>query len=138
MDISVSHLEIEPGFSNEIRLYKLQIKITCTISDLISIMLSQNDINVSRYRVMLMFCGKHLNDFNVNDKLSDHDIKEDSVITMMMKCLMTSEMSNFVQLNKKRPVYNNSVKDVKSDKRMNAKNNLLTIFQNKSVFQLQS
>ena len=87
---------------------------------------------------MLMFCGKHLNDFNVNDKLSDHDIKEDSVITMMMKCLMTSEMSNFVQLNKKRPVYNNSVKDVKSDKRMNAKNNLLTIFQNKSVFQLQS
>ena len=138
MDISVSHLEIEPGFSNEIRLYKLQIKITCTISNLISIMLSQNDINVSRYRVMLMFCGKHLNDFNVNDKLSDHDIKEDSVITMMMKCLMTSEMSNFVQLNKKRPVYNNSVKDVKSDKRMNAKNNLLTIFQNKSVFQLQS
>ena len=41
---------------------------------------------------------------------------------------MTSEMSNFVQLNKKRPVYNNSVKDVKSDKRFkcyksNVKNN---------------
>ena len=68
MHISVSHLEIEPGFSNEIKLYKLQIKITCTILDLISIMLSQNDINVSRYRIMLMFCGKHLNDFNVNDK----------------------------------------------------------------------
>ena len=30
---------------------------------------------------------------------------------------MTSEISNFVQLNKKRPVYNNLVKDVKSDKR---------------------
>ena len=58
MDISVSHLEIEPGFSNEIKLYKLHIKITCTISDLISIMLSQNDINVSRYRVMLMFLWK--------------------------------------------------------------------------------
>ena len=94
MDIRVSHLEIEPGSSNEIRLYELQVKITCTISDFISIVLSQNDINVSRYRVMLIFCGKHLNDFNVNDKLSDHGIKHDSFITMFMKCVMTNEILN--------------------------------------------
>ena len=55
MYIRVSHLEIEPGSTNEIRLYELQTKITCTIYELISIMLSQNDINVSRYRVMLVF-----------------------------------------------------------------------------------
>ena len=72
MDIRVSYLEIEPGSSNEIRLYKLQVKITCTISELISIMLSLNDINICRYIFMLVFCGKHLNDFNVNDNLPDH------------------------------------------------------------------
>ena len=82
MDISVSRLEIEPGYSNEIRLYKLQVNITCTISEIISIMLSQKDINISRYRVMLVFCGKYLNDVNVNDKLSNHGIKQDSVIEM--------------------------------------------------------
>ena len=75
MDIRVSHLEIEHGSSNDIMLYELQVKITCTISEHISIMLSQNDINVSRYRVMLVFCGKHLNDLNVNDKLPDYGIK---------------------------------------------------------------
>ena len=48
-------------------------------------MLSQNDINVSRYRGMLVYCGKHLDDSNGNDKLSDHGIKQDSVITMFMK-----------------------------------------------------
>ena len=118
MDISVSHLEIEPGYYNEIRLYELQVKITCTISELISIMLSQNDINVSHYRVMLVFCGKHLKNFNVNDKLSDKGIKQDSVIAMMIKCIMAGEMSNSVPYNKKRPVYDNLVKDVKSDKRI--------------------
>ena len=138
MDIRVRHLKIEPDCSNEIKLYKLQVKITCTISELMTIMLSQNDINVSRYRVMLIYCGKHLDNFNGNDKLSDHGIKQDSVINMMMKYSMTDETSNSVQLIKKISVYDNSVKDVKSDKRMNAKNNLLTIFQNKSVFQLQS
>ena len=85
--------------------------------ELISIMLSQNDINVSRYRVILVSCGKYLKDLNVIDKLSDHGIKQDSVITMLMKCLMTDVMSNSIQLNKKRPFGDNSVKDVKSDKR---------------------
>ena len=80
-------------------------------------MLSQNDINVSRYRVMLVYCGKHLDSFNGNDKLSDHSIEQDSVITMMMTFLMTDEMSSSVQLNNKRPAYDNSIKDVKSDKR---------------------
>ena len=79
-------------------------------------MLSQNDINVSRYRVMLIYCGKHLDNFNGNDKLSDHGIKQDSVINMMMKYSMTDETSNSVQLIKKISVYDNSVKDVKSDK----------------------
>ena len=36
---------------------------------------------------------------------------------MLMKCLMTDVMSNFMQLNKKRPFGDNSVKDIKSDKR---------------------
>ena len=48
MDIRVRRLEIEPGCSNEIKLYELQVKITCTISELITIILSQNNINVSR------------------------------------------------------------------------------------------
>ena len=39
-------------------------------------MLSQNDINVSRYRDMLIYCGKYLHDFNGIDKLSDHGIKK--------------------------------------------------------------
>ena len=117
MDISVSHLEIESGSSNEIKLCELQDKISCTISELITIMLSPNDINVSRYKVMLIYCGKYLDKFNGNDKLSDHGIEQDSVITMIMKRLVTDEMSNSVQLNRKRPVYNNSLKDVKSDKR---------------------
>ena len=77
IDITVSHIEIEDGSTFEIRLYELQIKSTCTIYELISIMLSQKDINVSRDRVMLVYCGKHLNDFQVTDKLSDHGIKQD-------------------------------------------------------------
>ena len=59
MDISVSYLEIESGSSNEIKLCELQDKISCTISELITIMLSPNDINVSRYKVMLIYCGKN-------------------------------------------------------------------------------
>ena len=61
--------------------------------------------------------AKILDKFNGNDKLSDHGIEQDSVITMMMKRLVTDEMSNSVQLNRKRPVYDNSFKGVKSDKR---------------------
>jgi len=64
MNIRVRHLEIDHGSSNEIKLYELQVKTICTISELITIMLSQNDINVSRYRVMLVYCGKHLDAFN--------------------------------------------------------------------------
>ena len=73
---------------------------------------------------MLVFCGKHLNDLNVKDKLSDHGIKQDSVITMLMKCVMTNEMSNSLQLNKKRGFTNNSFEDVKSDKRFKGKNQM--------------
>ena len=74
MDIRVRYLEIESNHSNENKLYELQVKIACTISELIIIMVSQNDINVSRYKVMLIYCGKHLYDLNGNDKLSDHGI----------------------------------------------------------------
>ena len=47
MDIRVSHLEVEHGSTIEIRLYELQVKITCTIYELTSIMVLQNGINVS-------------------------------------------------------------------------------------------
>ena len=73
-DINVRHLKVELDCSNEIKLYELKVKITCNTSELITIILSQNNINVSRYRVMLVYCGKHLHDFNVNDKLSYHGI----------------------------------------------------------------
>ena len=79
-------------------------------------MLLKNDINVSRYRVILVFCGKQLNDINVIDKLSNHGIKQDSIITILMKFIITDVMSNSIQLNKKRPVGDNSFEDVKSDK----------------------
>ena len=46
MNLSVRHLEIKGGDYNEIKLYELQVKITCTILELIDIMLSQNDINI--------------------------------------------------------------------------------------------
>ena len=117
INIRVSHIEIEDGSTIEIRLYELQVKNTCTIYELISIMLSQKDINVSRYRVMLVYYGKHLYDFKVNDKLSGHGIKQDSVITMMMKCIITGEISNSVLYNRKRSVNDNLFKDVKPDTR---------------------
>ena len=94
MDIRVSHLEFEHGSTIEIMLYELQVKTTCIIYELISIMLSQNDINISRYKVVLVFCGRHLNDLNITDKLSDHNIKQDSVITIFMKGLVADVMSN--------------------------------------------
>ena len=81
-------------------------------------MLSQNNINISRYRVILEFCGKYLNYLNVNDKLSDHGIKQDSVIIMLMKCVMTNEVLNSLQLNKNRYFAENSLEDVKSDKKV--------------------
>ena len=58
-----------------------------------------------------------MNDFKVNDKLSGHGIKQDSVITMMMKCIITGEMTNSVLYNKKRSVNDNLVKDIKPDTR---------------------
>ena len=92
MDIRVRHLEIEPSSSKKNKLYESKIKITCTISKLITIIILQNDIYVSRYRFVLVYCGKHLNDFNVNDKLSDHGIRKESFITMFTNCVMTIEM----------------------------------------------
>ena len=59
MNISIRYLEIEPGVSNEIKLYELQVKITCTILGFINIMLSQNDINVSFDRVKLIYVGNY-------------------------------------------------------------------------------
>ena len=88
IDSTVSHIVIEDGSTFE-RLYELQIKNSCTIYELISIVLSQKDINVSRDRVMLVCCGKHLINFQVTDKLSDHGIKQDSVISMMMSSIIT-------------------------------------------------
>ena len=117
MDIRIRHIEIGPGFSNEIRLYELQVKITCTISELIIIMLSQNDINVSRYRVMLVFCDKQLHELNINNKLSDHGIKTDSCIPIFIKCVISSVILNSLQLNTTRDFADNSSEDVKSDKR---------------------
>ena len=124
MDIRVSHLDIEDGSTIEIRIYELQVKITCNIYELISIILSQNDIKISRYRVILVFCGRHLNILNVSDKLSDHGIKQDSVITMFMSGLVADVTSNSLQLKKKRPVYDNSFKDVKSDKKLKTINQI--------------
>ena len=74
IDITVSHIVIEDGSTFE-RLYELQIKNTCTIYELISIMLSLKDINVFRDRVMLVYCGRNLHNFQVTDKLYDHGIK---------------------------------------------------------------
>ena len=126
VDIKVRHLEIEPGSSNKIRLYEFQVIIACTISELITIMLSQNDMKVSHYRVMLVFCGKYLNDLNVNDKLSDHGINKYSFITMFIKCVMTNEILNSLQLNEKRDFADNSSEDVKYDKRFKGnKSNVL-------------
>ena len=59
MDIRVSNIEIEEGSIFEIRLYEIQVKSTCTIYELNSIMLSQKSIIASRYRVMLVHCGKN-------------------------------------------------------------------------------
>ena len=80
-DITVSHIVVEGDSSIE-KIYKFEIKNTCSINDLITIMLSLKDINVFRDRVHLFFCGNHLNKFQVTDKLSDHGIKQDSVISM--------------------------------------------------------
>ena len=33
---------------------------------------------------MLIYCSKYLHNFNGNDKLSDHDSKKDSFITMFL------------------------------------------------------
>ena len=70
---------------------------------------------------MLVYYGKHLHDFNVNDKLSDHDIKKDSFITIFIKFVMTNEMLNWLQLNKKRDITEISSKNVKPDKRFKGK-----------------
>ena len=91
-------------------------------------MLSQNYINVSRYKVVFVNCGKHMHDFNVNDKLSDNGIKKDSFITMFIKCVMTNEMLNSLKNNQKKDLADISSKDVKSDKRFKGnKSNVLNV-----------
>ena len=76
------------------------------------------DIRVSHLEIeSLFFCGKHWNDLKGIDKLSDHGIKQNSIIAMLMKCVMTDEMSNSIQLNKKSDFADNSFDDFKSDKR---------------------
>ena len=94
MDIRVRHFKIEPGCSNKIKLYKLQIKMSCTILEIIAIMLLQNDMNVSHYRVMLIYCSKYLHDLNGNDKLSDHGIKKDSIAIIFFQCVMSNDILN--------------------------------------------
>ena len=58
-----------------------------------------------------------MNDLNVNDKLSDNGIKQDLVVTMLMKYVLTNDMSNSLQLNKKRDFADNSFENIKSNKR---------------------
>ena len=124
----VPHLEVELDYSNEIKLYELQVKITCTISKLITIMLSQSDNNVSHYRVVLIYCCKNLHNFNGNDKLSDHGIKKDSFITMFLKYVMSNDFLNSLKLNKKRDLAEISSEDVKYDKRFKGnKSNVLNV-----------
>ena len=59
MNISIRYVEIEPSVSYEIKVYELQVKITCTILGFINIMLSQNDINESFDRVKLIYGGNY-------------------------------------------------------------------------------
>ena len=76
------------------KLYELQIKITCTISELITIIVYHKTNLCISLQSYVGICGKHLHDLNVNDKLSDHGIKTYSFITIFIKCVMTNKMLN--------------------------------------------
>ena len=61
---------------------------------------------------------KYLNKFQVTDKLSDHGIKQDSVISMEFNSIVPDVSSNSVSHSKKRLVNDNLVIDLKPDKRL--------------------
>ena len=50
--------------------------------------------------------------------MSDHGIKQDSVISMTFSSIITDLSSNSVSFNKKRALNDNPVKDMKPDKRL--------------------
>ena len=69
-----------------------------------------------------------MHDFNGNDKLSDHGIKNDSFIAIFIKCVMINDMLNSLKLNKRRDLDEISSEDVKSDKRFKGnKSNVLNV-----------
>ena len=117
IDITVSHIVVDGDKFIDKR-YHLKIDNTFTIDDLITKMLSLKDINVYRGRVKFAFSGKQLNLFNVTDKLFDHDIKQDSVISMEFSSIPSSISSNSVSNIKKRVLNDNVVIDMQSDKRI--------------------
>ena len=116
INITVSHFVNKDGSIFE-TIYGLEIKSNCTIDELISYIVSLKDINVFRDKVKLVNCGTQLYNFPVTDKLSDHGIKQDSVISMTFSSIMTDLSSNSVSFNKKRALNDNSVKEVKLDKK---------------------
>ena len=59
IDITVSHIVVDSDKFIDKR-YDLKIDNTCTIDDLITMMLSLKDINVYRGRVNFVFSGKQL------------------------------------------------------------------------------
>ena len=79
-------------------------------------MVSLKDINVFRDRVKLVYCGTQLYNFPVTDKLSNHGIKQDSVISMTFSSIITDSF------NKKKALNDNLVKDVKPDKMLKGDN----------------
>ena len=115
IDITVSHFVNKDG-SNFEMIYALKFKGNFTIDELISYIVSLKDINVFRDRVNLIYDGTRLYNFPGGDKLSDHGIKQDSVISMTFSSIITDS------LNKKRSLNDNFVKDVKPDKRVNGDN----------------
>ena len=60
----------------------------------------------------MVYEGTQLYNFPGSDKLSDHGIKQDSVISMTFNNIITDS------LNKKRAFNDSFVKDVKPDKRL--------------------
>ena len=76
MNIRIRRIKIVSSELNEIKLYKLQVKSTCTILETNHSMLLQYDVNVSFDRIKLMYGYLYLHDLNGNDKLSDNGIKK--------------------------------------------------------------
>ena len=115
IDITVSHFVNKDGSIFKM-IYALKIKSNFTIDELISYIVSLKDINVFRGRVNLIYDGTQLYNFPGSDKLSDYGIKQDSIISMTFRSIITDS------LNKKRSLNDNFVKDVKPDKRSKGDN----------------